>query len=160
MKIGSFFHFFKMLTVWLVKLGTKGKRMKVKIVRAFESDAVTMGMLTIEGVEHDPIYTLENPLRETTKDSRIPSGTYQAKPHGGPGMKYQDVWCLQDVPGRTGILIHNGVHEGHTEGCILVGFGAGLFGDEEVPAVFQSRKALDFLRYTIGINNEFEVEIV
>ena len=50
----------------------------------------------------------------------IPKGTYIIKmresPHFGRVMPY-----LQNVPGFSYIMIHNGSNELHTKGCVLVG---------------------------------------
>jgi len=50
----------------------------------------------------------------------IPRGRYRVtmemSPHFGRRLPY-----LHDVPGFTGILIHNGTNPGHTLGCVLVG---------------------------------------
>jgi hypothetical protein len=75
----------------------------------------------------------------------IPAGIYTCVPHSGP--KFQNVWELQNVPGHTAILIHNGNSILDTADCILVGntFGRvdGLF------AVVNSRATLDALRATL-----------
>lgn len=128
--------------------------MRVVLTHGFEDSRVTLGMLQIEGVHHDPIYTLENPLRETSLDSRIPIGTYLCKPFSG--NKYKDVYEVCDVPGRSYILFHQGNFERNTLGCILVGRGSGMLNDE--PAVTSSRPALQDLRDLIG-QQEFTLEI-
>ncbi len=107
----------------------------VKLQRAFNDNNVTFGMMDIEGVSHDPIFSLENPLRETNVDSRIPKGSYLCLPF--IGVKYKGVYEVCSVPGRTAILIHWGNFEEDTEGCILVGDGAGMLNRR--PAVLNSR---------------------
>lgn len=121
----------------------------VKIKRNEHLDKATRGILTIEGINHDPIYTLENPKRDTTKDSRIPSGTYECMPYSG--TKYKDVYMVKDVPGRTAILFHWGNKEIHTDGCILVGNKLGTLDGE--PAILESKVCFERFRQLIGKEN-------
>lgn len=87
--------------------------------------------------------TCEDPWNENEKGkSCIPGGMYQFVPHTGP--EYQDVWRAVGVPGRDGILIHNGNTIKDTRGCILVGSQFGKI--DGMPAVLNSRKTLDMLR--------------
>jgi hypothetical protein len=71
--------------------------------------------------------TLENPIRETTKDSAIPIGTYECEKdnHG----KFQ-FYKVLNVPNRTAIEIHQGNYEKDTEGCILVGTSWAIMNNE------------------------------
>jgi hypothetical protein len=55
---------------------------------------------------------------------------------------------VQAVPGRTGILIHNGNLVSHTKGCILIGTKSGFLSGK--PAVLNSRAAMRKLRDIIG----------
>lgn len=128
--------------------------MKVRIKRAWSDERCTLGMLSIEGLTHDPFFTLENPARFTTKDARIPSGTYECEPYSG--TKYKDVYIVKDVPGRTAILFHWGNFERDTEGCILIGDGAGMMSGQ--PAITGSRIAFDRFKKFIG-NNSFTLTI-
>ena len=118
----------------------------VVIVRAWADKRVTLGMLTVRGVEHDPIFTLENPLRETDKDSRIPPGNYLCVPYDG--AIHKKVYLLKNVPGRSAILLHTGNFESETEGCILLGDEIGMFSGE--PAIMDSKKAFERFRKLIG----------
>lgn len=128
--------------------------MKLIIRRSWADGRATLGMLTIVDVIHDPIFTLENPLRTTKTDSRIPAGVYKCEPYSG--TKYKDVYILKDVPGRDAILIHSGNTEKDTLGCILLGLGAGMIGAD--PAVTNSKSALELFKTIIGKNN-FVLEI-
>jgi hypothetical protein len=119
---------------------------QVTLQRAWSSGKATLGMLSIQGVEHDPIFTLENPLRSTPVDSRIPAGFYQCKPYSG--SKFQNVYLVQGVFGREAILIHWGNFEKDTSGCILVGLESGVLQGE--PAVMFSKKAFDYFHGLIG----------
>lgn len=79
-------------------------------------------------------FTLEDEHREekVKGETRIPAGLYQIKlrTEGGMHARYtekfpwhQGMLWLQDVPNFEWIYIHPGVHDDHTDGCILVGDG-------------------------------------
>lgn len=127
--------------------------MKLHLKRNQHLPNATLGTLTIEDIKTDPIYTLENPKRETDKDSRIPAGTYLCKPFSG--TKYKDVYEVTNVKNRSHILIHWGSYEEHTLGCILI-------GNKQVtspkPAVFESKRCFERFRSLIG-KNEFTLTI-
>ena len=119
---------------------------QVVLQRAWSDKRATLGMLSVLGEVHDPIFTLENPLRATNVDSRIPSGEYICDPYSG--TKYKDVFIVKDVPDRSAILIHWGNFEEDTEGCILVGAGSGMLAGK--PAVLASKAAFAKLKGIIG----------
>lgn len=127
----------------------------VTLIRAFQDWSVTLGMLQIEGVKHAPIFTLENPKRDTKIDALIPAGVYTCKPYSS--AKYPDVYEICDVPGRTYILIHAGNFEADTTGCVLVGLSAGVMKNQA--AVMQSKQAMEELRKLIG-DQEFTLRVV
>lgn len=130
--------------------------MRLKLQRAFSNKQVTLGMLQILGLEHAPFFTLENPLRTSNTDNRIPAGVYKCRPYSG--TKYKDVFEVQNVPNRSAILIHWGNFESDTEGCILVGDSAGVSSGGK-PAVLQSRVSFDRLKQLLVGVKEFELEI-
>lgn len=87
--------------------------------------------------------------------SCIPAGIYSLIGHQGP-QKF-NVWELANIPGHTGILIHEGnfpvtttwngsVHEAESHNCILVGFGVLT----STPMLVRSDAALDYLRSIFG----------
>ena len=140
---------------------------QVKINRGAHLTQATIGVLTISSVAHNPIgdetihqvdhapiYTLENPKRETTKDDRIPAGEYKCVPYSG--TKYKNVYHVQNVPNRSAILIHWGNTEKDTEGCILLGGRVGEIAG--APAVLDSRKCFERFRELIG-QNEFTLVV-
>lgn len=87
--------------------------------------------------------TCEDPWNNNAKGiSCIPSGGYKVRKHSGP--RYQNVWEVTSVPGRTAILIHSGNTINDTQGCILVGKGFAMFGD--LPAITESVATLNMLR--------------
>jgi len=108
--------------------------------------------------------TLENPwLNNVPNFSCIPAGKYIAKKYNSE--KYPDVWELQDVKGRTLILIHIGNVERNTEGCILVGDSWGFLNRnmedgtvEQEIAVLNSGKTLKKLRKIL--DDVFTIEVI
>jgi hypothetical protein len=66
---------------------------------------------------------LELPWRNNTRrQSCIPVGEYPVMflPKGSPSFPYP-CFLLEDVPGRSAIMIHRGNYPKHTVGCILPG---------------------------------------
>jgi len=117
-------------------------------------------------------YTCEDEKREVKVkgETRVPAGTYAIKLRDAGGMhnkylvKYsfhRGMIHLQDVPGFEWIYIHTGNNEGHTEGCILVGYQAHKVNGEH--QVFASRQAYTDLYQLILIaldrGEDIEIEI-
>lgn len=79
--------------------------------------------------------------------SCIPAGEYECRWARSP--RFGEKYTLQNVPGRSHILIHSGNLCGDTtaglksdvEGCILLGYGVGLMGGQE--CVVTSKAAVD-----------------
>jgi hypothetical protein len=92
------------------------------------------------------------------KISCIPLGTYEVVPHGwnGEKVKFKNSWRLLNVPGRSGILLHEGNTHKDTEGCLLMGldFIVGQLSAQ----VTDSRLTMRFLRHEIG-SNRFNLEV-
>lgn len=115
------------------------------LTREPDDDQGTFGTLRLpDGTEY---VTLELPWRgNTTGASCIPPGTYQVAIRNSP--KFGRIYEVQNVPGRTAILIHSGNVAGdeskgynsHVEGCILLGLNKGKVGGQK--AVQQSRAAI------------------
>lgn len=105
----------------------------------------TFGLMTLSG--RIPLcLTCEDPWNDNKNNiSCIPEGVYQCRPHSG--VKYKNVWWVEDVPKRTAILIHQGNTTKNTEGCILVGNKLGTVGGR--PAVLNSVATLNMLRETL-----------
>lgn len=119
----------------------------VKLTRAFQDDHVTLGMLQIQGIEHDPIYTLERPWIDNVQNvSCIPKDGYLVTKYDG--YKFKDVFQVTGVPNRTAILFHKGNTVKDSTGCILLGLGAGSLHGQ--PAVLQSRDAMEYFKGLIG----------
>ena len=107
-------------------------------------------MLRVEGEDHLPIFTLEEPWKDNqTSKSCIPSGLYLVAPFSGE--RFKNTYQVLNVVGRSYILFHVGNYLTDTEGCILLGLESkgGLRG----PSVLRSRDAFDVFRKLIGPNN-------
>lgn len=106
--------------------------MEIVVKRLWPKEKYTIGRMFIDGVMF--CNTLEDPDRGLNQsmplaeikaqkiygDTAIPKGRYKV------GITYwskhkMNVPVLYDVPGYSGILIHNGATQKDTLGCILVG---------------------------------------
>lgn len=104
-------------------------------------------------------HTIERPWKNNTRnESCIPAGEYQTTflPRSASG-KYRRVYHLQSVPGRTGILIHNGNLVDHSRGCLIIGLRRGSLAGK--PAVINSRTALHQLFQVMG-TEPFQLQII
>ena len=90
------------------------------------------------------LQTLERPwIFNERKVSCIPTGTYLVKRHISP--KFGQCFKIQDVKGRSDILIHSGNVVADTLGCVLVGLTGGSVDDSNTAMVYNSRKAMAVL---------------
>ena len=90
------------------------------------------------------LQTLERPwIFNERKVSCIPTGTYLVKRHISP--KFGECFKVQDVKGRSDILIHSGNVVNDTLGCILVGLTSASVDDSNTAMVYSSRKAMAVL---------------
>lgn len=125
--------------------------MNLTLTRFITANGATIGKLT--GLSR-PVFILEDEWKNNQQGvSCIPVGTYRALPHGweqNSPFKFKKVWELQNVPGRIGILIHNGNTNKDTRGCLLVGLGFTV--TESMSMVTRSQFALDMLQKEIGQN--------
>ncbi|MBU2978995.1 DUF5675 family protein [Alteromonas sp. C1M14] len=104
--------------------------------------------------------TLELPWRDNQQNiSCIPAGEYPIrlvktrKPIGGRSNLY----LIDNVPGRSGILFHAGTWAGDKSkgfkssvlGCVLTGYRSGIYQDQR--AIFDTRRAVgDMLSIMAG----------
>jgi len=87
------------------------------------------------------ILTLELPDNGNQKNvSCIPEGKYEV--HRIYSPKFGMCFHVQDVPGRSEILIHKGNYNKDTHGCILVGMGHEDINGDGVLDVIESTHAL------------------
>jgi hypothetical protein len=98
---------------------------KMLLTRLESSDFGTFGLLTLGGFR---CFTLEPPDRGNAPEvSCIPAGGYEVGPWSS--ASYRQALHVLAVPGRVGILIHQGNWAGdrslglksNSRGCILVG---------------------------------------
>ena len=120
----------------------------------------TMGSLVIfDGKEIVlKILTLELPDLGNQKNiSCIPEGKYEV--HRIYSPKFGNCFHVQDVPGRSAILIHKGNYTKDTRGCILVGMNHIDIDSDGMKDVSDSATAMNKLLTTIT-DNEFELNII
>ena len=90
------------------------------------------------------LQTLERPwIFNERRVSCIPTGTYLVKRHISP--KFGECFKIQDVKGRSDILIHSGNVVNDTLGCVLVGLTSGSVDDSSSAMICSSRKAMAVL---------------
>jgi len=115
-----------------------------------------MGALVHQGI---PFLTiLERPwLFNKPNESCAPAGTYICKRYISQKYPAEKLaWIIQNVPGRTNMLIHAGNTIKDSKGCTLPGIGFGELEGE--PAVISSREALRKLNEVTG-GEDFELVI-
>lgn len=118
--------------------------MRAFLSRFYQDDEVTLGTFAIEGKKRPLFYTLENPWRDNKQRiSCIPNGVYKVSPFSG--VKYKNVYQVENVPGRDAILLHWGNTVKNTEGCILLGLGA--LNDSVTQSVAAINKLISILDY-------------
>jgi|SRR5271154_4615941 len=118
------------------------------LAREASSNNGTMGEILNPDGSH-LCYTVERPwLNNASDQSCIPAGTYACVPHNSPD--HPGTWELENVPGRSAILIHNGNTEKDSLGCIIVGATQGTLNG--FPAVLNSNTTLAMLRQTLPSN--------
>lgn len=131
---------------------------KLTLLRTVSSDKGTLGILYYN---NDILcYTLELPWKDNkTSISCVPCGTYRCELWNSPkfGMTYE----LQDVPGRSKILIHKGNWVTDINGCVLVGMQQSILdGSNNRYSVFNSteafRKFVKILDGDIGFDLEIK----
>jgi len=120
----------------------------VTIERSYLPNCV-IGSMVVDGL---PFYTIEKPWVENTPfESCIPEGEYICNTYSS--QKFPDVWEVQDVPGRTHILMHKGNFVDDVVGCIAVGMSL----DEKKYMVKDSRVAFESLHKMLP--DEFKLHI-
>lgn len=131
--------------------------MNVVLIRETTSEQGTFGRLKVMETGWT-CYTGELPWRDNARGkSCIPEGTYDAAYMARSSSgKFRSVYHLQDVEGRSGILLHAGNYAGDedkgfatdSDGCILVGQIKGRLDGQQ--AVLASRAALRELVRQLG----------
>lgn len=100
---------------------------------------------------------LERPwLGNKPNVSCIPAGAYKCRyMERSPSGKYRNIYVVENVHGRTGILCHNGNLVSHTKGCLLIGKRRGFLSGQ--PAVLSSRTALGEF---VGLMEKQDFELI
>jgi RHS repeat-associated protein len=123
----------------------------IGIIRYRYSKRGTIGYLYVYNDKDSDVLTgmtLELPWRNNKRDiSAIPEGKYKAELFfRGDKYKVPVQIRLLNVPGRSGILIHNGNWIKDTKGCILVGFELSFNKNKQL---FELKQSTDKLRELI-----------
>ena len=139
--------------------------LELTLCRGATTDQGTVGWLMMNYV---PVcFVMELPWRDNQANvSCIPAGRYQVSylPRSASG-KYRDVYHVQDVPDRSGILIHPGNFAGDKQmgyqtdswGCLLPATRLGVLGGQK--AGLASRAALRKL-HGLTHRKDFNLTIV
>jgi len=100
---------------------------RIILTRGHGFEMGTPGRLEMPGFE---CHTMERPWHgNRVSESCIPPGVYPLRKRRSEvvrqasGGRYPEGWEVQDVPGRTFIMIHPGNTIDDSEGCILPGVG-------------------------------------
>lgn len=118
-------------------------KIKLIINRLKHRDLQTLGSLLVyeDALLAFNCCSLELPDRDNQKSiSRVDAGRYTGKRRWSE--KYGDHIHIQDVEGRTLILIHFGNYYTQTEGCVLVGLGFYDINKDGYSDVTNSRAAM------------------
>lgn len=75
------------------------------------------------------------------------------------GNEYSDGWEIENVPGRTLIMLHPGNWKKDTQGCILPGIGFG-WHQNYGPMVTSSRTAFRVLMEILSARQSWEINII
>ncbi|MBL4837454.1 MAG: hypothetical protein JKY34_07730 [Kordiimonadaceae bacterium] len=100
--------------------------MKLTLKRFHDSGSAVRGLFFINGAQ--TCFTVERPWVDNAVGiSCIPEGSYLIKPktYGKFGTLENPALWLQDVPGRTHILIHGANRAEQLQGCIAPGVSCG-----------------------------------
>jgi hypothetical protein len=136
------------------------------LVRKASTANSTMGEMFNPDGSH-LCFTCELPwLNNQPEKSCVPAASYTCIPHDSPA--HPDTWELENVPGRTNILIHNGNFFFQLLGCIAVGSSIGpleyigseypAYNGQTFIAALNSVNTLDMLRdnlsstFSLGIS--------
>lgn len=131
---------------------------EIKVLRYTDDGETTLGLLYIDGEFY--CYTLEDTFREVKVPgkTRIPAGSYQIDfikqltPLTLTYRKTRD-WFdyhleIKNVPGFTGVYIHNGGTSEDTEGCLLI--ADGITANDATKMLTNSRQTFEEFYKLIG----------
>jgi hypothetical protein len=134
--------------------------MKAVITRENHSDKQIIGTFILrddEGLKLFMCKTLELPWNENKRnESCIPLGNYKVSTR--KSAKYNKHYHIEDVNGRSLILIHPGNYYSQTNGCILVGKSASDINKDGYLDVTNSRETM--LKLLKAAPDGFELEVI
>lgn len=126
--------------------------MEITLYRTKTDQYGTHGRIE-DGVGNVLCYTIERPWLDNAHDvSCIPEGTYQCDPHT-KSNNGQDCWILDNVPDRSGVLIHTGNTDQDSEGCIIIGLLSNDAGVSESELALQKLKSRLPSTFTLKITS-------
>lgn len=133
--------------------------MKIRIERVYYPQLTTGLSFVLDdfGRKQFTFRTLELPWKDNKpRVSCIPEGTYKAIKHISP--KFNKSFWLQNVPGRSEILVHPGNYTSQILGCILPGETIQDINGDTIDDVTKSGPTLNLLWDMMP--EEFDIEIV
>lgn len=145
------------------------KTTQLKVLRYIDDGETTLGLLYVDSDFYS--YTLEDTYRKVKipGKTRIPAGTYhvdflkELTPLTITYRKTRD-WFdyhleIKNVPGFTGVYIHNGGTSADTEGCLLI--ADGITANDAGKMLTNSRQTFEAFYKMIGsrLKNNFSITI-
>jgi len=123
--------------------------MKVVLSREYNNIQTIGRLVVFDGAMIKlQLCTLELPdLGNQQNISCIPEGEYEV--HRIYSPRFGKCFHIQDVPGRSEILIHKGNYNKDTHGCILVGMGRADINGDGTMDVIESSLAMEKLQNVI-----------
>ena len=126
----------------------------------------TFGKLTLP--DGATLFTVERPWLENIPfESCIPEGTYRLGYRVSPTSRrttnqvYQAGWEVEDVMGRTFIMVHPGNWPRNVEGCIAVGTAFAPMKDAKSDSLFAvTNSQTAFRRFQGALNPKGQYQIV
>jgi hypothetical protein len=135
--------------------------MNIVLQRFLGNDKKTLGNFYIYDSKGELLFmfkSLELPWRNNqVRISCIPVGTYEAIVHNSPKFGWS-LW-LQNVPGRTAILVHRGNYTRDILGCILIGLYHDDIDNDKIMDVVYSTQAVAALKHYIGNRKKVQITI-
>ena len=129
---------------------------KATLIRYYQDDQCTLGLLKIVGHKDPVFYTIERPWLNNEKNvSCFPEGTYTCFIRQSPSNG--EVYELRDVPNRTHCQIHAGNFVHSVIGCVAIGEGAGYINNQK--AVISSVSALNRFKEIMNYE-DFELTVI
>ena len=128
----------------------------IVLERLETTDVYTLSQVFIDDIFFG--YAIEDAIREKKIHgiTAIPRGTYKVAVTMSPRFKKM-LPLLFDVPNFTGVRIHAGNDETHSEGCIILGLSKGILNGKV--SVLDSRKAMDRLMKILKYEKDITITL-